>query len=111
MAGFLFRLATTESEPAEPPTVSVAVPDWPVGPLIHSRGRTLRVVGRRDDDGDQPPVLIVGHEEGPIWVEGRSLTASLQRGKMALRAPTPLEKGRARGDRLFQSAALLRRLR
>jgi hypothetical protein len=32
---------------------------WPVRSLIHSRGRTLRVIGRRDDDADQPPVLVV----------------------------------------------------
>jgi hypothetical protein len=26
---------------------------------MHVRGRTLVVVGKRDDDADQPPVLIV----------------------------------------------------
>ena len=42
--------------------MAVAVPDWPVGSQIYFRGRTLRVIGRRDDDADQPPVLVV--EEG-----------------------------------------------
>jgi hypothetical protein len=59
MAGFLFRLETTDGVPAEPPTVTVAVPDWPVGSQIHVRGRTLRVIGTRDDDVEQPPVLVV----------------------------------------------------
>jgi len=62
MAGFLFRLELESGAAADPPTFSAARPDWPVGSLIHSRGRTLRVVGRRDDDGDQPPVLVVEHE-------------------------------------------------
>ena len=59
MAGFLFRLELESGAAADPPTVSAARPDWPVGSLIHSRGRTLRVIGRRDDDADQAPVLIV----------------------------------------------------
>jgi hypothetical protein len=59
MAGFLFRLETREGAPAEPPTLSSAVPDWRPGQTIHLGGRTLRVVGRRDDDSDQPPVLVV----------------------------------------------------
>ena len=62
MAGFLFRLELESGAAADPPTFSAARPDWPVGSLIHCRGRTLRVVGRRDDDGDQPPVLVVEHE-------------------------------------------------
>jgi hypothetical protein len=59
MAGFLFRLETTDGVPADPPTVSVAVPSWQPGDTIHARGKTLRVVGKRDDDPDQPPVLVV----------------------------------------------------
>jgi hypothetical protein len=27
--------------------------------MIHLGKRTLRVIGKRDDDGDQPPVLVV----------------------------------------------------
>jgi hypothetical protein len=30
-----------------------------VGDTIHLGGRTLRVVGHRDDDADQPPVFVV----------------------------------------------------
>lgn len=59
MSGFLFRLETAEGAPADPPTLSAAVPDWPVGSTMHVRGRTLRVVGTRDDDVEKPPVLIV----------------------------------------------------
>jgi hypothetical protein len=56
---FLFKLETTDGVPAEPPTLSSAVPDWRPGHEIPLGGKTLRVVGRRDDDADQPPVLIV----------------------------------------------------
>jgi hypothetical protein len=55
MAGFLFRLETTEGEPAEPPRLESAVPNWAPGHVIHLGRRTLRVVGIRDDDADQPP--------------------------------------------------------
>jgi hypothetical protein len=59
MAGFLFRLETTDGARAEPPTLSSAVPDWREGDTIHLGKRALRVVGKRDDDSDQPPVLVV----------------------------------------------------
>lgn len=59
MAGFLFKIVTVEGDPAEPPTVSVAVPNWKPGDTIHSRGKTLRVAGLRDEDADQPAVLVV----------------------------------------------------
>jgi hypothetical protein len=39
--------------------VSSAVPNWRSGDTIQLGHRTLRVVGIRDDDADQPPVLIV----------------------------------------------------
>jgi hypothetical protein len=45
--------------PAEPPTLSSAVPNWRPGDTIPLGGKTLRVVGLRDDDAEQPPVLIV----------------------------------------------------
>jgi hypothetical protein len=35
MAGFLFRLELADGEPAEPPTLSAAVPDWPIGSRIY----------------------------------------------------------------------------
>jgi hypothetical protein len=59
MAGFLFRLETVTGEPANPPTLSAALPNWGVGDMIYLGRRTLRVVGRRDDDAEQPPVLVV----------------------------------------------------
>ena len=58
MAGFLFRLETVEGEPAEPPTLSAAVPNWKPGDTIALGRRTLRVVALRDEDG-APPVLVV----------------------------------------------------
>jgi hypothetical protein len=66
MAGFLFRLETVDGAPAEPPTLSAAVPNWKAGDMIHLGRRTLRMVGKRDDEADQPPVLIVEDEHGGI---------------------------------------------
>jgi hypothetical protein len=59
MAGFLFRLETADGKPAEPSSLSSAVPNWGPGETIHFGHKTLRVVGVRDDDADQPPVLVV----------------------------------------------------
>jgi hypothetical protein len=59
MAGFLFRLETEDGAPAEPPTLSSAVPNWGAGDTIHLGKRTLRVVALRDEDSDAPPVLVV----------------------------------------------------
>jgi hypothetical protein len=59
MAGFLFRLETVDGAPAEPPTFATAVPNWSLGDVIPLGRRALRVIGKRDDDADQPPVLIV----------------------------------------------------
>jgi hypothetical protein len=59
MAGFLFRLETAEGNPAQPPTLSAAVPNWSEGDTIPLGRRMLRVIGRRDDEADAPPVLIV----------------------------------------------------
>jgi hypothetical protein len=56
---FLFRLETLDGVPAEPKTLNSAVPNWGAGDTIHLGKRTLRVIGKRDDDADQPPVLIV----------------------------------------------------
>ena len=57
--GFLFRLETEEGEPADPPTHSSAVSNIRPGDEIPLGRRMLRVVDRRDDDADQPPVLVV----------------------------------------------------
>ena len=61
MAGFLFRLETPDGSPAEPPTLSAARPDWAIGDrdCIFLGRRTLRIVDRRNDDAEQPPVLVV----------------------------------------------------
>ena len=59
MSGFLFRLEIEDGVPAEPPTLSSAVPDWRIGHTIHLGKRTLRLIGKRDDDANQPPVLVV----------------------------------------------------
>jgi hypothetical protein len=59
MAGFLFRLETVDGAPADPPTLSAAVPNWSIGDTIPLGRRTLRVIGKRDDDAEQPPVLAV----------------------------------------------------
>lgn len=56
---FLSRLETTGGAPAEPPMLSTAVPNWRPGDTIPLGGRTLRVVALRDEDADQPPILIV----------------------------------------------------
>jgi hypothetical protein len=58
-AGFIFRLEQRDGTPADPPTLSAAIPNWRAGDSIYLGHRTLRVVGRRDDDADQPPVLVV----------------------------------------------------
>ena len=59
MAEFLFRLETVEGEPAEPPSFSAIAPKWEVGDRIYFGHKTVVVVGRRDDDADQAPVLVV----------------------------------------------------
>jgi hypothetical protein len=59
MAGFLFRLEMVDGAPAEPPTLEAAVLNWRVGDVISLGRRQLRVIGKRDDDADQPPVLVV----------------------------------------------------
>jgi hypothetical protein len=60
MAGFLFKLETTDGVQAEPPTLETVVPNWRPGDAIPlGSGRSLRVVDVRDDDADQPPVLVV----------------------------------------------------
>jgi len=57
---FLFKLETRDGLPAEPPTLSAAVPNWSASDVIAlGAGRSLVVVGKRDDDADAPPVLVV----------------------------------------------------
>jgi hypothetical protein len=59
MAGFLFRLETADGAPADPSALTAAVPNWREGDTIPLGKRTLRVIGKRDEDADQPPTLIV----------------------------------------------------
>ena len=56
---FLFRLETRDGVPAEPPTLTSVVPNWSSGDTIPLGHTTLRVVDVRDDDAEQPPVLVV----------------------------------------------------
>jgi hypothetical protein len=60
-----FRLERTDGSPADPPTYRSTVLVWKQGDTIPlSRDRTLRVLGVRDDDADEPPVLVV--EDMPV---------------------------------------------
>jgi hypothetical protein len=61
MAGFCSQLGTPDGAPAEPSSFSSAAPNWAPGETIHFGHKTLRVVRVRDDDADQPPVLVVEH--------------------------------------------------
>jgi hypothetical protein len=55
-----FRLQRSDGSPADPPTYRSTVLTWRQGDSIPIRpGRMLRVLGIRDDDADQPPVLVV----------------------------------------------------
>jgi hypothetical protein len=56
---FLFTLEHEDGTPADPATLKTAAPNWRTGDTIPLGGRTLRVVDIRDDDADQPPVLVV----------------------------------------------------
>jgi hypothetical protein len=55
-----FRLQRTDGTSADPPTYRSSVLVWKQGDEIPLNAeRTLRVLGVRDDDADQPPVLVV----------------------------------------------------
>ena len=56
---FLFRLQTAAGEPADPPELTSAMPNWRSGDTIPLGRRTLRVVDVHYDDAEQPPVLVV----------------------------------------------------
>ena len=56
----------TDGSPADPPTYRSLVASWHQGDQTPLNAvRTLRVLGVRDDDADQPPVLVV--EDLPGW--------------------------------------------
>jgi len=59
MAGFLFRLETADGAPAKPPTHRARFRTGATRDPIHLGRRVLRALGKREDDADQPPVLIV----------------------------------------------------
>jgi hypothetical protein len=63
MAGFLFRLETVDGAAADPPTLASGVPNWAPGDRIPLGQRTLRVIGKRDDEADQPHVLVVEDDD------------------------------------------------
>jgi hypothetical protein len=49
-----------DGTPAEPPSISTTVTNWRPGDTIPlGAKKSLRVVRLRDDDADQPPVLVV----------------------------------------------------
>jgi hypothetical protein len=55
-----FKLERADGSPAEPATFRTMVYVWRPGDTIPlGAERTLRVLGVRDDDADQPPVLVV----------------------------------------------------
>jgi hypothetical protein len=45
--------------PAEPSSLSSAIPNWGPGEMIYLGHKTLRVVSRRDEEEEQTPVLVV----------------------------------------------------
>ena len=55
---FLFRLETEDGAAADPARFETAEPRCRAGDTIPLGGRSLLVVGIRDD-ADQPPVLVV----------------------------------------------------
>jgi hypothetical protein len=56
---FAYRRGHEDGTPADPPTFQTVVPTWRPGDVIPLPHRSLRVVEVRDDDADQPPVLVV----------------------------------------------------
>ena len=61
---FIYRLQLEDGTLADPPVLNTAVPNWSAGDTIPLGHRTLRVIGVRDEDADQPPALIVVEEAG-----------------------------------------------
>jgi hypothetical protein len=57
---FTIKLERADGTPAEPPSISTTVTNWRPGDTIPlGAKKSLRVVRVRDDDADQPPVLVV----------------------------------------------------
>jgi hypothetical protein len=57
---FTIKLERADGTPAEPPSIGTTVTNWRPGDTIPlGAKKALRVVRVRDDDADQPPVLVV----------------------------------------------------
>jgi hypothetical protein len=57
---FTFKLEWLDGTPADPPSFKTTVLVWNPGDTIPlGPNRTLQVVRVRDEDADQPPVLVV----------------------------------------------------
>ncbi|HET8873429.1 MAG TPA: hypothetical protein VFM83_07050 [Gaiellaceae bacterium] len=57
---FTFRLERLVGAPANPPSFRTVAARWEPGDTVPlGASRTLQVVRVRDDDADQPPVLVV----------------------------------------------------
>jgi hypothetical protein len=57
---FTFKLERLDGTPAGPPSFKTTVLVWNPGDTIPlGPNRTLQVVRVRDEDADQPPVLVV----------------------------------------------------
>jgi hypothetical protein len=57
---FTLRLERLDGAAADPPTFRTVAPRWEPGDTIPlGAKKALRVVRLRDDDADQPPVLVV----------------------------------------------------
>jgi hypothetical protein len=57
---FTFKLERLDGTPAEPPSIESSVLSWHPGDTIPlGPNRTLQVIRVRDEDADQPPVLVV----------------------------------------------------
>jgi len=62
--GFSIQARDVGRRTFEPATLNTAVPNWRAGDTIPLGQRALFVIGKRDDDADQPPVLVVERVEG-----------------------------------------------
>jgi hypothetical protein len=54
----LFRLETEDGAAADPARFETSEPSWRAGDSIYFGKRMLRMIGKRDDDADRPPVLL-----------------------------------------------------
>jgi hypothetical protein len=61
---FTFTLEHADGTPADPPTLTTVAPSWKTGDTIPLGRRSLRVVGVRVTEVDEPAVLIVEDMSG-----------------------------------------------